>query len=603
MSAAAPSTPWCCGCFAGLFGHQPPVAGFTFPRRFEPEPFPADVDAVINSLRPRAVTTEHHPGQIDQTWASPLPGEGRDAQHSPAEDLTRGTIQNFQAEQLVAGPGNLPPPLTQADREQVIRCLLPTATFQMRSKLPRSLVEATGLEGQTLRRRLVNGATVVFFSAGYPGKRFVFERAKKLGVRSVVIDQDEKDSWVRTMEREGVIAKFISIDMSRPSDVIFREALKHIKALGQDGLTGEADAVLTMVELSLPIVARLCEHLGLPGHTPRAVDTARDKHAARAALHAAGLPTPKNFLIRRESQVLEAGNHVGYPAVMKPVSGAASLGVKKVTSAEELMACYRDVVKEMSSLVVVGGALQQGDGTGQGVAAAQVVQMSVLLEQFLDGQEVDVDLVLSEGEWRYCCITDNGPTIEPYFNETWGVCPSMLPKKEQRELKNLAVSCTKALGFTSGAFHVECKYTSTGPHLVEVNARMGGGPVHEWNLRTWGVDLVEESIFCALGIPARPCASEKPIESTAFHLCPAPHSGVVQELPDLKALQRLDKSVVWSKPLVKVGDRVVGPEEGMPTWMLDIVISGRTSEEARDHIFKIVAENLVKILPVATASR
>jgi biotin carboxylase len=35
----------------------------------------------------------------------------------------------------------------------------------------------------------------------------------------------------------------------------------------------------------------------------------------------------------------------------------------------------------------------------------------------------------------------------------------------------------QALGFTCGVFHVECKYTSRGPRLIEVNARMGGGCV------------------------------------------------------------------------------------------------------------------------------
>merc|ERR1712151_1096809 len=89
----------------------------------------------------------------------------------------------------------------------------------------------------------------------------------------------------------------------------------------------------------------------------------------------------------------------------------------------------------------------------------------------------------------------------------------------------LGVASVKALGFSSGVFHVECKYTSTGPQLIEVNARMGGGPVREHNLRVWGVDLVEEAIFIALGIPARPFAPEAPIEAVANYFVPAARSG------------------------------------------------------------------------------
>ena len=42
-----------------------------------------------------------------------------------------------------------------------------------------------------------------------------------------------------------------------------------------------------------------------------------------------------------------------------------------------------------------------------------------MMEQYLDGPEVDVDVVLnSEGDVAYGNVTDNWPTIEPYFNET-----------------------------------------------------------------------------------------------------------------------------------------------------------------------------------------
>merc|ERR1712060_42208 len=116
----------------------------------------------------------------------------------------------------------------------------------------------------------------------------------------------------------------------------------------------------------------------------------------------------------------------------------------------------------------------QSDGSGEGVQADGVVSLDVLLEQYLDGTEVDIDVVYSDGDWRYAAITDNGPTVEPWFNETWGVCPSLLPVCRQQELRELGVACVKALGFSSGVFHVECKYTSTGPQLIEVNAARSG---------------------------------------------------------------------------------------------------------------------------------
>ncbi len=46
-------------------------------------------------------------------------------------------------------------------------------------------------------------------------------------------------------------------------------------------------------------------------------------------------------------------------------------------------------------------------------------ELTFMMEQYLDGPEVDVDVVLnSEGDVAYGNVTDNWPTIEPYFNET-----------------------------------------------------------------------------------------------------------------------------------------------------------------------------------------
>lgn len=95
----------------------------------------------------------------------------------------------------------------------------------------------------------------------------------------------------------------------------------------------------------------------------------------------------------------------------------------------------------------------------------------LLLPQYLDGEEVDCDLIFSNGAAVYGAVTDNWPTVEPYFNETGSNCPSMLPANVQEELLQLAVRSVQALGLSLGVFHVECKQTSRGPRLIEVNCR------------------------------------------------------------------------------------------------------------------------------------
>eukprot|EP00932_Pfiesteria_piscicida_P021564 SRR837773.8346.p1 GENE.SRR837773.8346~~SRR837773.8346.p1 ORF type:complete len:631 (-),score=257.27 SRR837773.8346:222-1970(-) len=500
----------------------------------------------------------------------------------------------FEAQQILASPGTLPRPLSTEEREAVIRSILPTATFQLMSKIPRSLLTMANAEGQRLRRKLASGATVVFISAGLPGKRFTFERAAALGLKVVIIEHP--DSWSRSLVQEGVVAKFLPVDMSQDSEAVFQQALGLIKDLGRDGLTGAADGICTFVELSVPLVARLAEHLGLPGHSPAAVDAARNKHATRAKLKAAGLPTPKNCLLKSPADVEQAIQQVGFPAVLKPASGAASLGVKKVENAQQMRDSYIEIITELKTLVVTSGALVKGDANSGGVDASKIIDLSVLMEQYLDGGEVDVDVVMSGGEYRYAAVADNGPTMEPYFNETWAVSPSLLPKAEQKQLRDLSIHCVKALGFSSGVFHVECKMTSSGPQLIEVNARMGGGQVFECNLRTWGVDLVEETLFAALGIPSAPPVPQRPLSAVAYCYCNAARSGRAGDLSRLEEIaKRTD--VVWAKPLVKPGSEVVGPEKGLPTWLCDLFVTRPSAKEALDFLMSLEKEGPVPVIP------
>jgi len=499
----------------------------------------------------------------------------------------------YEVEQMLASPGSLPPPMSPDQREAAIRALLPTATFQMLAKVPPRLLKESTEQAQTLRRKLAHGATVVFVSAGLQGKKFTFERAAALGIKCVVVEHP--DSWSRSMVDDGLIAKFIGVDMSQSAEEVFNETLTKIKELGQDGQLGDVDAIATFVELSVPLVARLTEALGLPGPRPGAVDAARNKYETRRCLKAAGLPTPRNCLIHSEAGIAEAGKLVGFPAVLKPVSGAASLGVKKVTSMKELSEYYVEVVAEMSDLVVSSGALIKRDPNSTlGVSAGAMVDLTLLLEQYLDGPEVDVDVVMSNGDWVYAAVADNGPTLEPYFNETWGLCPSMLPKDQQRVLKDLAVKSVQALGFEAGVFHVECKLTSTGPQLIEVNARMGGGQVHECNLRTWGVDLVEETLFAAMGIPARPMVPLMPLTSVAYCYVNASKSGIVKDLSALEELRKRE-GVVWAKPLTKVGSQAVGAADGLPTWLCDLFVTKRDAKDALSFLLALEAEEPVKV--------
>ena len=459
--------------------------------------------------------------------------------------------------------------------------------------IPSEVLSHASPEEQELRSKLLRGATIVFFSAGYPGKKFIYRKVAKMGITAVIIDTP--DSWAKSLVEEQVIAKFIPVDMGMDAESVFNSALAAIKELSADEATGPADGICTFSELGLPMVSRLAEATGLPGPKPEAVDIARDKHLTRKVLADAGLPSIANMLIENESQLEEAARKVGFPSVLKPVGGLGSLGVKKVNNEAELLSVYREVVSVMRGLVVSGGVVRASaapDERTNGVDLDKVIDTTVMLEEYLDGDEVDIDIVMSNGEARYVTVSDNGPTHEPYFGETWGCLPSLLPREKVEDLRKMAEDSVKAIGFENGIFHVEGKYTSRGPRLIEVNARMGGGPIRKLHKHTFGVDLVVEQMCIAVGIPCNPCAADVPKKAVAYAYCHAPRGGCIPDRQMFEAFKQRE-GILWVAPLIKPGDRVFGPEEGMPQWIAEILVESDDGAAAARDVALAVEQQVI----------
>ncbi len=75
-------------------------------------------------------------------------------------------------------------------------------------------------------------------------------------------------------------------------------------------------------------------------------------------------------------------------AVIKPIYGAASIGVVRVDSEEQLEKTYIRVQEEMSGAKIVDGALVQGDNPNEGNKAGGWIQTTLMLEEYLVSRTV-----------------------------------------------------------------------------------------------------------------------------------------------------------------------------------------------------------------------
>lgn len=286
-------------------------------------------------------------------------------------------------------------------------------------------------------------------------------------------------------------------------------------------LTGDAvapDAVVTFAEVTLPIAAALAAYFGLPGHDPQTAPVLVDKAAQRARLNASGGDVVATVTVRGGQVEADLPSHLPLPGVLKPAVGAGSRDTVFVDDAAEVA---RELARHPTDAVFV-------------VEEAIVGAPDPLGPWLAD--YVSVESAVSGG--RVCHLGSTGrlPLARP-ARERGLVFPVVPPPDMEQEIHDLVEQAIAALGISTGLVHTEVKLSPTGPRLIEVNPRLGGG-LGSICPAAGGPDLVGLAIDLALGgdLPGRP----KPT-GVALHLYVQPpyEARRLVTAPDARALRRL----------------------------------------------------------------
>jgi biotin carboxylase len=403
----------------------------------------------------------------------------------------------------------------------------------------------------------IEGKTLAVISAGYLGKRRSYVRLAELGARLVVLE--EPGHWSSALVDDGVAVAWLPVPVTGDADA---DAAARVSALAEAGI--RPDGVVTFWETSIGVASRVAVLLGLPGNPPDAIDAARSKVRTRELSTALGLPTPRARRVRSLDELFAASNYVGFPAVVKPEFGASAVGCIRVDDVESLPKVYSMVRDAISATDVVD--FRAGN--------------DLLLEQYLDGVEFDVDLIMHDGACVFSSASQNWPTAEPSFQETGLHCPPDHNHREVDRLVDLSIETAKRFGLHRGVLHIEGKCTTRGPRIIEVNARMGGGRVAEIVRNVWGVDLVEATARAALGLPPDVKPSRKPRCTALNVMLASPRTGRLAALPLPTEPPRgcLSLTIDGAEP---IGTEVKGPEDVFASVLADITLMAKDLREAR----------------------
>jgi len=322
-----------------------------------------------------------------------------------------------------------------------------------------------------------------------------------------------------------------------------RRALAAIEAFAKAHPIG---AIVATDDDGLLLAAEAAEAIGLSHNSPVSVARARDKSATRQALSDRGLRAPRFVKVPLDGDPAKHAGRMPYPCVVKPLSLSASRGVIRADDPASFMQAFDRVRKILAA-------------TRGSLAAPESLQW-ILVEEYLDGEEVALEGLLDHGELRVFALYDKpDPLTGPYFEESIYVTPSRKEPGVQRKVVGMVREAASALGLTRGPVHAELRLDEKGPWVLEIAPRTIGGLCARTLRFTGGRTLEEVVLAHALGLPV-PSYEREP-GATGVMMIPIPSGGIlrgVRGAAAARAVGHVDDVMITLPP----GERVVPLPEG-----------------------------------------
>lgn len=381
----------------------------------------------------------------------------------------------------------------------------------------------------------------------------IIKRAKEMGCYVIAADGDPNAMGFAYADK-AICANIVSED----------EMLKIAMEEKVDGVIHPCS------EVSMAVMGRINEEMGLSGITREQAIKATNKHLMRQAFESYGAPSPLSILTESAEHAWTifdtdfSGN-----GILKPSRNSGSRGISKIhkgISKEEFIDLYSIALNESRD-------------------------KSVLIEQFVEGPEFSVEIIVWDNVVNVLAVTDKKTTGAPHFVELGHNQPSRFPKDVVALVTDAAVTGVKALGVNACACHAEVKVQDGKAYLMEVGARMGGDFISTVLTRlSSGVDMIAAAVNCALGIEPDLQPADNGAGVCIRYFTPKP--GVLFDIKNAEVLKH--PSVFDSAIYCKVGD-VVHDVTSSLCRCGHVIVTAETADEAVE-----LAEELISSVEFET---
>lgn len=238
---------------------------------------------------------------------------------------------------------------------------------------------------------------------------------------------------------------------------------------------GPIDQLVALSEFTLAIAAEVRAALDIPGPRPEEVAVYRNKLRMKELAAQAGIRVPRFTPCRDVDSAVAFARSVGYPLILKPLYGAASIGVHRVDDEPTLVSLLKRIDPADHELEeFIDGAIYHVDGFADEESRIPFQVVSRYINDCLayeaDGAPLGSVVVQSSG------LRDR--------------------------IEEFARRCVAALRMRSMPFHLELFVTKAEKLVfLEIAGRIGGAEVPYLTHRLFGVNLCQVWLRALCGEP------------------------------------------------------------------------------------------------------
>lgn len=288
----------------------------------------------------------------------------------------------------------------------------------------------------------------------------VIQKAKTLGFNTVVVDMKSDTPGMKYADTPLVCS---TMDM----EAINRFVKKH-----------PIDGILTTSDAPVKVVSYISEKYGLNSMSQSVADVCTNKYKQRILLKENGFNVPF-FQLCDDSSDFTA--FTSFPYVVKPVDSSASRGVKQVKNKIELETAVKEAFDYSNS-------------------------RKIIIESVILGKEFSVETFTQYNETTVVTITEKliiGKE-DGYFVEDTHIEPARISIADWEKIETTVKRAISCIGLNNCPSHTEIIINDSGAYIVEMACRLGGDFItSDLVPLSTGVDMLENLILCALGLPIK----------------------------------------------------------------------------------------------------